>query len=353
MITKAAKAMQVFEGDTASEVWLKAAEELCTGGEWRSQASRVGATRELLHASFTIHDPRQRWVLSRLTPINPAFAIAEVVWIARGRNDSAFLNNWNSQLPKYAGHGDTYHGAYGFRLRRQFGLDQLERAYLALSNNPDSRQVVLQIWDSELDLPAEDGGAVNPDIPCNLLSLLKIREGKLEWMQIMRSNDLYRGVPYNFVQFTSLQEVMAGWLGVEVGTYNHLSDSLHIYDEDIHKAYSRSMLPEPVRPRLEACPNTDSLAVPIEISELAFSHLEQRIEWLASETRTRQELEIIGTQSEPTLPKAYYNLLLVLGAEAARRRGWVDISRSLMANNDNPMLQQAWKHWAKELTDRN
>ena len=55
------------------------------------------------------------------------------------------------------------------------------------------------------------------DIPCNLSSLLKIRKNQLEWMQINRSNDIYRGLPYNIVQFTTLQELMASWLGIEVG----------------------------------------------------------------------------------------------------------------------------------------
>lgn len=45
----------------------------------------------------------------------------------------------------------------------------------------------------------------------------------------MRSNDVHRGLPYNVVQFTTLQEVMAGWLGLEVGGYHHWSDSLHLY----------------------------------------------------------------------------------------------------------------------------
>ena len=49
----------------------------------------------------------------------------------------------------------------------------------------------------------------------------------------MRSNDIFRGLPYNFVQFTSMQEILAGWLKINVGSYNHVSDSLHIYERDL------------------------------------------------------------------------------------------------------------------------
>jgi thymidylate synthase len=219
--------MQVFEGSTADEVWLKAVSEFKDSKDIHTQSSRAGQTKELLGATFIIREPRQRWVSSREPAINPAFAIAEVIWIISGRKDSAFLNYWNPALPKFAGTGKNYHGAYGHRIRKRFGLDQLERAYLALSRNPDTRQVVLQIWDPSIDFPAKDGSPRDPDIPCNICSLVKIRNGKLEWTQILRSNDLFLGVPHNFVQFTSLQEILAAWLGIEVGLYRHFTDCLH------------------------------------------------------------------------------------------------------------------------------
>src|SRR2546423_11596601 len=143
--------INVFEGNTASDVWQKAVVEITHGNNARYQAGRGGTTEEILHTGFTIQDPRQRWVVVREPALNPAFAIAEVIWILNGRKDSAFLTYWNSQLPNYAGSGKEYHGAYGFRLRQHFGIDQLERAYLALQHNPNGRQVVLQIWDSVND----------------------------------------------------------------------------------------------------------------------------------------------------------------------------------------------------------
>ena len=121
------------------------------------QVSRNGPTREILHALISVSDPRQRWVVSRNPPMNIAFALAEIVWIMTGRDDSAFLNYFNRELPKYCGNCPNYHGAYGYRLRKRFKIDQLERAYQALSKNPESRQVVLQIWDSTIDLPSADG----------------------------------------------------------------------------------------------------------------------------------------------------------------------------------------------------
>src|SRR5438876_153418 len=128
--------MHLFEGDSADDVWLQAAGSF-QKGKGQEQASRAGRTQELLGAVFTIKDPRQRWIFSRKPTMNPAFALAEVVWIVNGRRDSSFLNYWNPKLPQFAGTGPLYHGAYGYRLRQSFHLDQLERVFNALRQNPD------------------------------------------------------------------------------------------------------------------------------------------------------------------------------------------------------------------------
>src|SRR4051812_12963435 len=106
----------VIQGRNADELWQRAADEFRSGLRTEHQPSRAGPTREILRVALTLEDPRQRWVVSRQPALNPAFAIAKVVWIVMGRNDAEFLNYFNRSLPKFAGHEKTYHGAYGYRL---------------------------------------------------------------------------------------------------------------------------------------------------------------------------------------------------------------------------------------------
>jgi len=61
----------------ADSAWRDLAVDLRARG--RVQEGRDQPTRELTHTVFTLRDPRQRVVFSR--PINPAFAIAEVIAI--------------------------------------------------------------------------------------------------------------------------------------------------------------------------------------------------------------------------------------------------------------------------------
>jgi len=69
---------------------------------------------------------------------------------------------------------------------------------------------------------------------CNIAATFKLRQGKL-WMSVFnRSNDVILGLTStNIVQFSTIQEVLASWLGVGVGPYTHYSDSLHLYCQQV------------------------------------------------------------------------------------------------------------------------
>jgi thymidylate synthase len=327
-----------FAGNTANEVWSAALAEFGGDGSAMRQPSRAGDTREILHAVFCIADPRQRWTPARRPAMNPAFAIAEALWLIWGRRDAALPVFFNSAYAKFNGPGPTYGGAYGYRLRGGFGIDQLTRAADALTASGNSRQVVLQIWDAMQDLPTETGSARRTDIPCNLISMLKVRGNRLHWSQILRSNDLILGVPYNFVQFTMLQEVLAGWIGVDVGPYTHFSDSLHIYDRDFAvSSVSHGELPSV---------NTDDLALTRRDSDRVLAALELSVNTLIDPESSRTDFERVLNVAE--YPRAYGNLLAIMGAGAARKRSWFDLSDASAARCTNPALQQLWRLWVAD-----
>ena len=261
-----------------------------------------------------------------------------------GRRDLRFLECWNSELRNFVGPGQDLHGAYGYRLRHHLGIDQLDRAYQALKHKPESRQVVLQIWDSRIDLPQPDGNPVDQDIPCNTSAMLKLRDEKLEWLQILRSNDMFLGIPHNIVQFTCVQEVLAGWLGVECGSYNQISDSLHVYDRDWEKV-ARSIPAEPT------CSNTDYLAQPRQASDLIFSELERRVEVMINPETDPDTIEKLS--SWDTVPEAYGNIATVLTAEALRRRGLGESAARTMSHCTNPVYQQLWSRWCSRFSTEN
>ncbi|MFF9564358.1 thymidylate synthase [Leifsonia sp. NPDC014704] len=319
-----------IEAASASVLWEKAWDEIARSGNPRSH--RRGGYAEILHAVMALPDPRQRWVASRTPPVNPAFALAEVVWIIQGRKDSAFVTPWNNQLTQYAGSGPEFYGAYGERLRSRFGFDQLDRAARVLRANPEQRQVVLQIWDARTDLPSDDGHSRATDIPCNTSSMLKVVDGRLEWLQVMRSNDLVRGLPYNFVQWTTIQEVLAGWLDLELGSYVHISDSLHVYDSD-----SSGFAPLGFEP-----PKTTSdLRLSLSESDAVFETLERAFLAISGCGSTEQVL----SETRYDIPEPYVDWLNVVASERLRRLGDKQLALDVASRVGDAQLRSVTEAW--------
>jgi thymidylate synthase len=326
----------VFSGRTADEVW-RAAAQAVAGEDGAAQASQHGDTREVLHCVLSVADPRSRWVLARQPTLNPALALAEVLVILTGRQDAEFLLGWSKAYGKYNGLGPTYRGSYGYRLRYKFGVDQVQQAINALRHKGDSRQVVLQIWDVTSDLPDSNGDARLRDTPCNLLSLLKLRGGSLHWTQVLRSNDLYRGVPYNFVQFMTLQEIIAAEVGAELGTYDHWSDSLHVYAD----------LPEEARHAREfVAPAGRALPQLGGERQAIVDRLTEHVDDLRANGVTDSVASYIAAGAN--LPDAYADWLRVFGVEAARRARALDISNKILQSIGDPALREVTTHWLQE-----
>ena len=329
--------MRSFDAASADEAWRLAVDAIKDGSHVLRQNGRGGYTSELLHVTIHVHDSRQRWVVSRTPALSVAFAVVEVIGILNGRRDSAYLNFFNRDLPKYAGTGVEYHGAYGFRLRSSVGFDQLERASNALKANSDGRQVVLQIWDAMMDFPSDGGAPVADDIPCNICSMLKVRNGRLEWSQIMRSNDIFLGLPHNFVQFMTLQEVLAGWIGIEPGTYTHFADSLHLYEKDAENVFSSAAVP--------MAATSGSLALPKHEADLIWREMNRRVDALVQKELTPKEYVNIAQIHDA--PQAFTNLMAIVAADAARRRKSLDGAQEAIALCQSPILTQLWERWAE------
>lgn len=172
--------------------------------------------------------PNQNVLFDPVRDANPFFHYLEAMWILAGRNDVAFLKHVLPGMARYTDDSTTYHGAYGYRLRNWGELDQIEHAIALLKAKPTTRQVVMSIWNPMLDL-----GTTTKDMPCNDMIMLKVRDGKLNLTVCNRSNDAVLGAyGANAVQFSMLLMYMAARIGVDVGRYTQVSDSMHVYEDD-------------------------------------------------------------------------------------------------------------------------
>ncbi|MGH8574768.1 MAG: thymidylate synthase, partial [Gammaproteobacteria bacterium] len=197
------------------------------------------ATVEVMAAHLTLTEPRRRFIdLPPGRVLNPAFAVAETLWILSG-SDDPWIFRYNRGLAKYADDG-RLQGAYGPRLRRwRDRIDQLDGVRQLLRRDPDSRQGVIQLFDPERDTKG------HRDVPCTLAYRFYLRQNRLHMHTTMRSQDVWLGLPYDVFTATVLQELLAGWLEVAPGEYHHHIDSLHLYTEHLGRAADLPEHPEP------------------------------------------------------------------------------------------------------------
>ncbi len=110
-------------------------------------------------------------------------------------------------------------------------IDQVKMAIETFRKDPTRRSVVLHTWIPARDLVKFGPKREKSSSPCVVLVHPQIVENKLHFFVTMKTNDLFNAWPLNAYGLVRLQEYMAHELGIEVGTYNHFSVSMQIYED--------------------------------------------------------------------------------------------------------------------------
>lgn len=175
----------------------------------------------------TYSHPTEMVLYDAARDANPWFHLFESLWILHGRDDVQFLQWFLPRMVDFSDDGIKFHAPYGYRMRHAFGCDQIEFCIKALSEDHDTRQAVISIWNPNLDWKK------TKDRPCNDLIMFKIRNNRLRMTVCNRSNDAILGAyGTNVVQFSTLLKYVAGYVGVEIGAYTQVSDSFHVYADN-------------------------------------------------------------------------------------------------------------------------
>jgi len=112
---------------------------------------------------------------------------------------------------------------YGERMRRRWG-DQVAWAIEALKRSPETRRVVVSLWDQ-----LEDSKSSDP--PCLNHLWFRVRQNDLTLTATIRSNDMFGAYPQNALALRKLQKLVANGVGTGIGVLVINSQSAHLYDD--------------------------------------------------------------------------------------------------------------------------
>lgn len=216
--------------DVADELYIDVARKLKKTSLYVSPRGHLCG--ELLGLTYKVLIPRSRWIKNTGRELSLSFALGEFCWIMRGSNDLNTIAYYAPSYSKYSDDGETLNGAYGSRIIHWGNIDQIKYVINKLKSDKDSRQAIIQIYNPTLD------SKETKDVPCNILLHFILRHNELNLLVYSRSQDFIFGFPYDLFHWTMLQEIIATELGVEMGFYQNMTGSMHIYEKDYYKLES-------------------------------------------------------------------------------------------------------------------
>lgn len=104
-------------------------------------------------------------------------------------------------------------------------INQIEKVIETIKKEQFSRRAIVSTI-----IPEFDFNTYHP--PCVVYLQFLLREGKLNLIAVLRSNDAWLAALPDIISLTNLQKTVSHRLNVEAGSYTHIAGSYHIYETD-------------------------------------------------------------------------------------------------------------------------
>ena len=224
--------------DSLNEGYQYLINELQVAGQ-QSTGRQQGAIHELLDIELVLSDPRKSVLSLPIRNMSRRYAAGELLCYIRGTNKKEDFAFYSKSWDKLANPDGTINSAYGYRMFHPVFDENTEtRFHYALTQlleNSDTKNAIVMMRDDR-DLHPDH----QKDRCCTLCLCFNIRDGKLNCHTIMRSQDLWLGLPYDVFCFTRLMQIMLynynaaceDGKEVQLGTYTHQVLNLHLYEKD-------------------------------------------------------------------------------------------------------------------------
>lgn len=176
--------------------------------------------REKLSGHYEVPMPAYIDLVAR--KVNVPFMLAEAWWILSGSNRLEDIQPYMDVYKNFSDDDVFLRGAYGPKV-----VDQIGYVVDSIESDNDTRQAVINIW--------RERPGKSKDIPCTLSMQFLLRNGILNMVTTMRSQDIVLGFTYDVFTFSMVAKAVQLLLkerGVEctLGTLFLNAGSMHIYE---------------------------------------------------------------------------------------------------------------------------
>lgn len=186
------------------------------------------ATKEITNYIYTVSRPK----LSELKPTQP-WADAEFSERVSGESVNPG-HAYKERLEVWEQFLDLT-GRFSYTYSERLDLHyQVARVADRIREDPDSRQLYVSIWQTNLDITQIGGRA---RVPCSLGYYFKVVQGKLDMTYLQRSADFVTHLENDIYLAYYFQSYMATRTELLPGNFTHWIGSLHIFQKDIEGVF--------------------------------------------------------------------------------------------------------------------
>lgn len=184
---------------------------------------------EILAHTFEVDGGKISLPDSPTMKIHLPYAIGLLAWSLAGRSDVQTLAYYRRAAMDYSDDGHTLCGAFGARLLAEngSGIRQIDSILTRMRRDPASRRTFASI------ARADDNWTDSKEYPCAAGIQLFLRDGRLDFLTVMRAQQAITVLPYDYLLFSGVHQWLAAMLGVPPGRYIHFSGTYHIYVDEI------------------------------------------------------------------------------------------------------------------------
>lgn len=225
--------MRAYKGKSFASVYKDLLKDLIENPEYVC-APRDQKINEILNVTLEIENPMSGLYKNSIRGSQYKYIAAEYVFYFAGRNDLEYIEKYAKFWKNIANPDGTVNSAYGhllFNTTNEHGMNQWEWALESLKKDKDTRQALMHF-----NLPTHQHFN-NKDFVCTLNGIFHIRENKLDFTLMMRSNDAILGLPTDVAFFCMLHQQMYKHLletypDLVIGKYTHMVNSMHLYERN-------------------------------------------------------------------------------------------------------------------------
>jgi len=228
--------MRVFRGNSLNVLYVKACKALTSMSDFTTK-SKGETLQEIHNAIFELSNPRNNILTLKGRKLSKRYLAGETAFYLAGSDSLSFIGHYAKFWEGISDDGKTVNSCYGKRLFKEQvnGFTQIEYVVKQLSEKKDTKKAVAMIYKERDTTP------YTKDNPCTMYLHFAIRNNKLMLTTMMRSNDIWLGVPYDFFFFTTLQQIVLSLVNEKgfsysLGKYTHIANSLHLYERNLSGA---------------------------------------------------------------------------------------------------------------------